>query len=141
MHVRTRVLIFLGAALCGFSEPAWSGNCTVPGTHPTIQAAVDDPGCSDIGLSDQTYFELLAIDRSLSLFGPSGGAATVIGQVNVTGGATIAMLDDFRIESGCADGALRLFGGARITVSGMQVAHVSGTPCVLGFIFEDGFES
>lgn len=141
MKARFSALIFLVAALGGFSEPARAGACTVPGTHPSIQAAVDDPACSDIELSNQSYFELLDIDRSLSLFGPPAGDATVIGQVNVSGGATMAILNDFRIESGCANGALRIFGGARMTGSGMQVAHISGTPCGVELIFEDGFES
>ena len=117
------------------------GSCTVPGDYPNIQAAVDDNACVDIQLLDQTYTELLTIHRQLSITGGVGGMTEVVGQVSVTGEFVIAMLTDFRIESSCPDGALRVTGGAQATASGMQVVWSSGSSCSGLLDFEDGFEN
>lgn len=130
-------LALFGALL---STPVFAGVCSVPGTHSTIQAAIDDVGCSDIQLTNQSYFELLQIDRSLTLSGVQDGSAQVIGQVSLIGGTTVASLNDFRIESGCPGGALHVSGGAQVSVSDMEVAWASGTPCLADVVFSGGFE-
>lgn len=127
-------------ALTCFSQGLFAGTCTVPGSHPRIQAAVNDPACSQIELADQSFFEFLDIDRSLSLSGPLGANATVVGSVMLSGEDTDVSLNEFRITSGCPDGALRILDGAIATASGMHIEWNAGTSCVAGLIFIDGFE-
>lgn len=131
----------LAVASLGFASVGAAGNCTVPGTHPTIQAAIDDPGCATIDLLPQTYFEHLEIDRSLTLAGPPGNGAMVQGQVNLTGISTVVALSDFSIVSGCESGTLRVVGGSEMTGSGLSVLFSSSEPCAPGLLYLDGFEN
>jgi pectin methylesterase-like acyl-CoA thioesterase len=41
--------------------------CDVPTDYPTIQAAVNDPGCSTINVASGTYNENVVIPRALTL--------------------------------------------------------------------------
>jgi len=47
--------------------------CTVPGDYPTIQMAVNDPGCNVIIVAAGTYNEQVTINRSLTLQGAQAG--------------------------------------------------------------------
>lgn len=47
--------------------------CFVPSGYPTIQAAVDDPGCATINVDAGTYPESVAIARAVVLLGPNAG--------------------------------------------------------------------
>ena len=69
----------------GLVSPTLAGVCTVPGSHATIQEAIDDPSCTTINLSTQTYPESINITRTLTLAGPGGGGAIVEGLVRVVG--------------------------------------------------------
>ncbi|MCB9418376.1 MAG: hypothetical protein H6667_01115 [Ardenticatenaceae bacterium] len=54
--------------------------CEVPsGSHPTIQAAVDDSACSTINLAAATYVENVVIDRDLIIHGQSADTTYVDG--------------------------------------------------------------
>lgn len=130
----------LAIALSLFCGQAVAGTCTVPGSHDTIQVALDDPACTSVQLSNQSYFELIEIDRAVDLAGPVSGSAEVTGQVVVSGGSAISALSNFQVTSGCTDGALRVTGGARVTGTALRVVRNGGTPCTVGFIFSDGFE-
>jgi hypothetical protein len=141
MYIRHPELMILAFALALVPRYALADVCTVPGTHVSIQAAVDDPACADIELANQNYFELLEIDRSLSLSGAMGGSATVVGQIEVTGSTTLAMLSDFHVEGGCPEGVLRVTGGSQATASWLQVVYDAGSDCVVNLIFRDGFEN
>jgi hypothetical protein len=47
--------------------------CSVPGDHGTIQAAVDDAGCSTINVAAGNYSENVTITRTLTLNGAQAG--------------------------------------------------------------------
>ena len=141
MNIRYPELMLLAFALALVPCQVLAGVCTVPGSHASIQAAVDDPACADIELANQNYFELLEIDRSLSLSGPMGGSATVVGQVEVTGSTTLAMLSDFRVEGGCPDGVLLVTGDSQATASGLRVFYDAGSGCAMDLFYRDGFEN
>ena len=51
-----------------------AGTCSVPsGAHPTIQSAVNDPGCTTINVAAGTYNENVVIPRTLTLNGAQAG--------------------------------------------------------------------
>jgi hypothetical protein len=60
----------LGIGLTAMPGVALAVTCQVPADRPTIQAAVDDPACTDIVLVSQVYTESVSITRSLLMFGP-----------------------------------------------------------------------
>ena len=64
--------------------------CTVPGSHPTIQAAVDDPTCDPINVGSGTFHEDLFIDRSVRVVGAGTGTTIVDG---LGGTSTIRVSD------------------------------------------------
>ena len=133
----------LGVIMMMTAVPALAQTCTVPGTHTSIQEAIEDPSCATISLSAQTYPESIVIRRSLTLAGPGSGGAVVQGLVLMTGLGTQATLQDLRVENGCLPDALRTSGGAQLTGNNLQVERSEGLPCPLtaDAIFADGFES
>lgn len=119
--------------------------CPVPsGTHPTIQEAVDDVGCTEVTLATQTFVESVAVDRSLAIIGASTATTIVEGHFEVTGVATVIDLSDMTIDAaapsvaGCFPEALDVTGGAQLTSNALVVINGDGDACLL---FGDGFES
>ena len=56
-------------------------NCTVPGTHATIQAAIDERGCIGITIAAGTYYEILSVSRLVDIRGAidaHGQPATIV---------------------------------------------------------------
>jgi hypothetical protein len=135
--------IAFSLVLLGASAPALAQTCTVPGSHATIQAAVDDPACATINLSAQTFVESIVIRRTLTLSGAAGGNAVVAGLVMAIGSGSEVSLDTLRVENGCTPDALRASAGARIVGTDLQVEHSEGLGCpqTADTIFADGFES
>lgn len=132
----------VAVALWGlFAAPALAGVCTVPGTHASIQAAIDDAGCMAIELAAQTYDESIHVSRPLTLAGPSAGGAFIEGLVQVVGGGSAVSLVDLTIRNGCPLGTLRVVGGARVTGTNLQIERSKALPCAPSLLFEDGFES
>ncbi len=125
----------------GSSLPAVT--CTVPGSHPTIQAAVDDPTCTQIDLADQTYTESVRLPRSLDVVGPSVGTATVEGRVLAIGASTLVTLTRLEVRNGCDPEALAAKYGARIEGTDLVVERAAALPCppLAPDIFADDFES
>jgi hypothetical protein len=74
-------LFFLGIT-------AQAAVCNVPGDHPTIQSAVDDPTCSQINVAAGTYAENVVINRQLTLTG--AGNTTIIHPVTAGPGITLS---------------------------------------------------
>ena len=140
-------LWYAAAALAAIAAlaapPAHAQTCTVPGSHTTIQEAIDDPACATVALATQTYPESIVIRRSLTLAGPGGGGAIVQGLVLMSGPTTVVTLQDLRVENGCVPDALRTTGGARLAGENLQVERADGLPCpaTADAIFTDGFES
>ena len=131
-------ILLLGACL---ASPAVAGVCTVPGSHATIQEAIDDPSCTTMNLSAQTYPESLNITRTLTLAGPGGGGAIVEGFVRVAGAGTAVSLDDLVVQNGCAERAMLVQTSAEIDGTNLQVVRSAALPCPVSSIFSDGFES
>src|SRR5262249_6613757 len=66
-----------GLALWIAPTTAAAANCKAPGTHPTIQAAVNDTNCSDIQLLGTTYNENVTIARSVTIHGMGVSNTTI----------------------------------------------------------------
>lgn len=128
-------------ALVGFCAPAaFASVCPVPTVaHPSIQAAVDDAACTEIGLSAKVFAESVAVVRGLELRGDSSATTIIEGKVTVTGAATEVTLQDLRVEGGgCFPVALDVSGGAQVTRGqDIVVVNAAGGDCP---IFTDGFE-
>ena len=141
--VLATALVSVAVVLAGTCPPAFAQTCTVPGTHATIQAAVDDPGCATVALAAQTYGESIVIRRSLTFVGPGSGGAGVQGLVLIAGATTEVALQDLRVENGCRPDALRTSGGARLIGLNLQVERDDALPCptTADAIFTDGFET
>ena len=128
--VRAAVVLLLTVA----ASPAGAATCNVPSApHPTIQAAVDDVGCTDIVVAAGTYAEAPLIARDLSIQGAGSGSTYVQGQVQVTAG--VVNLGGLNISA--AGEALWAHSGAE--VSGFDLEVTNGT--VEPPLFADGFES
>ena len=138
------VIIGISMAL-GVPTGARAAPCPVPtGTHPTIQAAVDDAGCTEIELGSQVYIESVTIDRTLEVSGVSAAVTTIAGRVSVEGPSTVATLSELTVDgslpavAGCFVEAVDVGGGARMLGSNIVVVNGDGDACLL---FGDGFES
>lgn len=70
--------------------------CTVPGSHPTLQAAADDPNCTEIVLSAQSYDELVVIARTVAV---QGAPSTIEGNLTVRGIGNTLTVSDLIIDS------------------------------------------
>ena len=118
-------------------SPSRAADCSVPGAHPTIQAAIDDTNCSRILLADASYAEPIEIARSLEILGTHTGTSRIEGPVAVTNGA-VADLDQVLI-TGCSGARLTVGTGARVQGEGLSVVTPVSPPCFP--LFYDGFES
>ena len=124
-----------------------AGTCTVPGSHGTIQEAVDDTGCSTIELAAQVYEESVSIDRNLTLQGASGGGSTIEGRLLVGGAGSEVSANHLKVDTttanlaGCFQRALEVNGGARLTGQGLELRNSLEGDCLAAVIFADGFES
>ena len=133
-------LIFL-PVLGALPIPAQVTVCSVPGTHVTIQEAVDDPLCTEIDLASQTYSEPVEIHRTLALIGSPGGNSVIADRLSVEGEATVVELLDLSVQNGCPSVALPVADGAELNARGLEVVRQSGLACSYGDLFTDGFES
>lgn len=123
--------------------------CDVPGTHPSLAAAVADTNCTAIVLGAATFPEdSLVLSRDLSIQGTSSTTTRIEGQLRVEGAATRVQLQGLTLDAtagrvaGCLSEAL-LVEGAQ--VSSLDVVALStATPADQGslcLLFADGFES
>ena len=119
--------------------------CQVPsGTHPTIQAAVDDGDCTEIVLAAQLFVESVLIPRGVTIRGSSQSTSTIAGQVTVQGGTTQVTLEDLTVDAtvqgvgGTVDTALQAAGGAELITNSVVVRN---SAVDLWTVFMDGFES
>jgi len=137
------VIPLLVLILATVGPPLHAQICSVPGSHATIQEAIDDPACITITLSAQTYTESIRIPRSLTLAGPASGGSIVQGLVLMVGSATEVGLQNLRVENGCLPNALRTISGATMNGTNLEVERSAALPCpqTADTIFADGFES
>jgi len=125
----------------GISGEILASSCTVPGSHASVQIAVDDPSCSEIQLASQPYDEILEIGRSLQLAGPVGGNSEVRGRVVVGDASTSVRLENLGVTGACTGGVVRVTGGAQLSANVLRVTWNGSVPCVAELIFRDGFEN
>ncbi len=121
--------------------PAQAIVCSVPGGHPTIQEAVDDPTCTEVELEAGTYEESVQVSRTLMISGPVGRGTVLQGRFTALGSSTVVDLVDLVVENGCASAALTSLQGARVEGLGLEVVRQTGLPCSVETIFSDGFET
>jgi hypothetical protein len=127
-------ILIVTVATVAFAQSAAAATCNVPSApHPTIQAAIDDIGCTEIVVAAGTFTEGPVIARSLSVQGAGSGSTFFQGQVEVSAG-TVSLTG---LNIAAAGEALWAHSGAE--VSGFDLEVVNGvfeTP-----LFADGFES
>lgn len=134
-----RTLQFLALVLVA-RVPVVAVICSVPGTYPTIQEAVDDLACTQVDLADQTYAESVLIPRSLTVAGT--GASIIEGRVLALGLGTQLDLVDLTIQNGCSPEALEVERGAQAQGTNLTVVRSGALPCpAFAGLFADGFES
>lgn len=132
-------LLALIAALA--SHDALAVTCTVPGSHGSIQAAVDDASCDPIQVAAGGHLESPLITRSLSLVGAGIGATTIWGRVLADGSAILVFVDQLMVSSGCPGPALSAVNGAQLRSGDVRAEKSAAAGCnVVGRIFADGFE-
>ena len=113
--------------------PAEAVTCTVPSApHPTIQAAIDDVGCTDIVVAAGAFQEAVTIARDVSVQGAGSSQTYVQGGAEVSAG-TVSLTG---MHLSAAGEALDAHSGAE--VSGFDLVVVNGT--VEPPLFADGFE-
>ena len=131
--------------LCAFTLAGTGGlhaaSCTVPGSHASIQAAIDAPACDPIQIGPGEYLESLRVARSLTLVGAGSSMTTLRGRFEVEGSGVLVLTDALRIDSGCTGSAGLVHAGATLTGEDLRVVRTSGAACGAGArIFADGFE-
>ena len=143
--MRAFPLVIIGLLMAlGVNTGARAAPCPVPsGTHPTIQSAVDDVGCTEIELGGQIYTENVEIGRTLSFSGVSSAATTIAGRVLINGATSVVTLEDLTVDgldptvAGCFTEAVAVEEGAQMSGSNIVVVNGDGYACTL---FGDGFE-
>ena len=131
------------AVLAGSFATSVYAECSVPGTHTSIQDAVDDTACSSIILAAQDYQEAVEVRRTLEIRGPSGGGAVVKGRLVSMGGGVQLQLVNLAVHTGC-DAGIQVTAGA--TMVGEAVTALKSfvsfpCPALPSEVFQDGFES
>ena len=115
--------------------------CNVPGSHTTIQAAVDDAGCDTVTIGIDAFSESVMIARSLDLSGAGVGMTIVNGSFTVLGASTLVSLDSLTINSGCERPALSVTGGAKVDSIDVVASPAAIGNCPINaIIFSDSFE-
>ena len=133
-------LTVAAAFMASFGAPhAVADTCTVPGSHETINSAIDDPVCTEVELDALIYDETLDVARSIDLIGPPADSAEIRGPVRVAGNATSVHLERLIVTTDCDSQAILARGGAQVSASDLDVVFADGSGC-LGGLFLDGFE-
>lgn len=123
------------------SSAAVAVSCTVPGSHASIQSAVNDVTCDPIQLAARGYFESPLVMRSLSLIGAATGATTIWGQLSAQGAGVVVFVDQLTVFSGCSGSAMISLGGASLRSGDVRAVKSATAGCnVVESVFSDGFE-
>ncbi len=127
-------------AIVGMGAPQIRADtCTVPGSHSTINSAIDDPVCTEVELDALVYDETLDVARSIDLIGPPAASAEINGPVRVAGSGTTVRLERLIVTTDCDAQAVLARDGAQVDASELDVVFADGAGC-LGGLFLDGFE-
>lgn len=139
MELRTATCFL--ALLCAGAPSVSAFPCSVPGTHATLQAAIDEPTCDPIQIAEGDYPESLLVGRSVTLEGPVSGWATLWGRFEAQGAGTVVAVAGMEVRSGCSGAAVEARDGARIQSSSLHAEKSTTITCNgVDRIFEDGFE-
>jgi hypothetical protein len=124
----------------------WAEPCSVPGDHPTIQAAVNDVGCDPINVAPGNYPENVLIPRSLTLNGAQAGnsyltrvsggplESTVSGVTTVGSSAAITInASDVTVDGFTLKNNVNTVGAA----NGIVVRGLGSDAVILNNIFDD----
>ena len=131
---RPLLLAGLGMAALAVATTGSATVCAVPSaSHPTVQAAISDLGCSEIVLAAQTFVESPVIGRSLTLRGSGSDQSFIQGRLEVSAGTV--SLEGLHLAA--AGGALSVHSGAE--VSGFDLVALEGD--LVALLFADGFET
>lgn len=101
--------------------------CNVPADYPTIQLAVNDPGCSTIRVAPGTYNENVSIARTLTLKGAQAGRDVSRRTSGGPGESTIVG------AAPSADNPVITVDAANVTVDGFTVRDHVTSGAALGF--------
>ena len=136
----------LAVVLAIGSDTTWAAPCTVPGSHPTIQAAVNDVSCDPITVAPGSYPENVVIPRSLTLNGAQAGnsyvtrvsggplESTVSGVTPVGSSATITIsAADVTVDGFTLKNNTNTTGAAH----GIMVTGLGSDATILNNIFDD----
>ncbi len=127
--------------LLAVSSRANAAECLVPGTHASIQAAIDSAGCDPIRLASQGYFESPLIARSLTLAGNGSANTTIWGQVRVEGSTVMVLAQGLTVYSGCPGPGLVASAGATVRSGDVVAARSAAAQCnAVVTLFADSFE-
>jgi len=128
-------ILIATVAATAFALPGSAATCNVPSApHPTIQAAIDDIGCTEIIVAAGTYAEAPVIARTLSVQGAGSGSTFIQGQVEVSAGTV--SLNGLNIAA--PDEALRAHSGAEVSGFDLEVLNGAFEPPLFADGFEDG---
>lgn len=123
------------------NDPILAATCTVPGSHASIQTAVNDVTCDPIQLAARGYFESPLVTRSLSLIGAGTGATTLWGRLSAQGEGVLVFIDQLTVFSGCPGPALLGNAGASVRSGDVRAIKRANAGCnVVESVFSDGFE-
>lgn len=100
--------------------------CTVPsGAYPTLQSAIDDPGCEGAVLASGDYQGPFRITRDFPITGPSDFTARLLGGLEVEGDVDVDVRLEYVLVQAGVDPALIFADGFE---SGDTTAWASTTP-------------
>ena len=106
-------------------RPAHAVDCTVPGSHTTIQDAVDDASCTVVHVQAGTYVENVVINRDLEIYGAGAGSTVIDGDgagtaVRIESGATV-VISQTTIQNGSANYGGGIYNVGHLTLVGSEV--------------------
>ena len=114
-----RPLLFLAVALLGLMlgsvRSAEAATCTVPGTYPTIQMAVNDSSCDPINVAAGAYAENVTISRTLTLNGAQAG--------NPVAGRTFGSPFESTVTGTGTDVPIFKIAATNVTIDGFSVTN------------------
>jgi hypothetical protein len=117
--------LVVGIMLFGGSKTRAAGPvCSVPGDYPTIQAAVNDAGCTTINVGPGVYNENVSINRSLTLNGAQQGVAF--------SGRTFGSASESKVTSSTPGTPVIKINATNVTVDGFSVTDVVASFAAIG---------
>lgn len=109
--------------------------CSVPGSHATVQSAVDDVNCATVEVDAGVFPESVLVTRSVAVVGDAGGG-TLLSALRAAGDGVALVAESLQL--GCVTDALVSKDGASVNALNISIDYSVGLPCP---IFGDRFET